>query len=124
MGQGFKDPDIARLAALHRSIPTSRVAITVANSGQVDLSAVTVTDGIGAASLRDLRGLYVLISAQGADITIQRGEAPNTAGKGVVIVAGAAPVDFFVAPSTTNKNLFAISAAAAELEICWDDEQL
>jgi hypothetical protein len=123
MGVGFQNPDTARMAAIHRSIPTSRATITVNTSQSIDLSNVTVTDGVGAGQSRDLSGLYVYLCAGVADVTVQRGNAPDSAGKGLVLTAGAPPEDFYVAKGG-NTVLHGVSAASAELHVLWDDDQL
>lgn len=126
MGSAGKYGDKALQWAPQRTIPSSRKAVAVNTTGSQDLTAVTADDGPDVATARDLRGVFIYLSASGADITIQRGNAPATAGKGFVLVAGAAPQEFFVdaGPTAAENTLHAISAASAELHIMWDDQQV
>lgn len=126
MGTSMGDAARAKLAAIHRTIPTSRREVDVNLSASLDLSAVVATDGPDTASSRDLRGVFIYLSASGADVTIQRGNAPATAGAGFVLTAGAPPEEFYLDPSTSGASLtlYAIAgSAAAKLHVMWDDDQ-
>lgn len=118
--------DLAAKWAMHRTIPTSRKAVVVNTTGSIDLSAVTADDGPDTTNARDLRGFWIYLTAYGADITIQRGNAPATAGKGLTLAVGAKAEEFFVDPggSGAEVTLHGISLGAAELEIAWDDHQV
>lgn len=123
MGKGLKKVERAKLTALHRTIPDSRKSVTVNLSASQDLAAMTADDGPDVANAQNATGIFVYLSAETADITIQRGNAPATAGDGFVLVAGAAPQEFYIDPDGAT-TLYAIAAAAATLHITWDSEQV
>lgn len=123
MGKGTKKPERAKLAAVHRTIPDSRKSITVNLTGSQDLAACVADDGPDVATSQCLCGVFIYLSAETADVTIQRSNAPATAGDGFVLVAGSPPQEFFVDPDGAT-TLYAIAAAAATLHITWDSEQV
>ena len=127
MGTAGNKGDLAKKWGIHRSIPTSRYELTVNTTGSIDLAAVTATDGPNTATARDLRGVWVYLTASGGDVTIQRGNAPASAGLGLVIVVGQPPQEFFLDPDSTAATfsvLHAVSSVSAKLHVMWDDEQV
>jgi hypothetical protein len=124
MAAAGKKPEIARNAALHRTIPTSSYRASVTTSiGTIDLGAVTPNRGIGAGSAQDLAGKYVWLTAIGGDITLMRKPAGGTspvAGEGFVLKSGTTE-ELFVDPDG-EKRLEHIAGASVSLDVAWDNE--
>lgn len=117
------NPEGAKLGALMRTIPDAVLSISVNTTATQPLSSVNPTDGAGGNG-QDLRGRWVWLAATGADVTILRKATfPTTAGVGLVLAAGAPPIEFFVDTDDTAgaiATLAARSASAATLLVMWD----
>lgn len=117
------DGEVAMKWAPQRTIPDSRKTESVSTTAMVDLGSVIADDGPDTSNAQDLGGRWVFLVATGADVTVQRGNAPGTAGSGLVIVADGKAEEFWVDPKG-SKDLHALSGSAASLHILWDSEQV
>lgn len=117
------NPERALLGALHRTLPNATLVVPVNTTATVDLSAVVATEGDTTAT--DLRGRWVLIEAEGADIRAMRKDGGAiTWPRGRLFAAGEKAEDFFVDPdASTHKQLRLVSQSAGNLLIHYDTEQ-
>lgn len=108
------DADVVRLRAIYKTIPNKVGTETVTTGGdQLDLSD---WDGL------DCRGRWVYVSCYGSDVTLLRGSTATTAGAGLVIIAGAPPIDLWIDESG-DVDIYCIAHTAnSSVSISLDDE--
>ena len=114
------NPESAMIGAIHRTIPNACREITVNTTASQNLDAVTADEGV--ATPTSLLGRWVMLEAVGADVRVLRDASAIAAGRGLLLVAGAGPVDFYI-DRDGAATLQAVSAAAAKLLILYDTEQ-
>jgi len=123
--RGGKKPERARVGAWQRTTPNAVKSISVNLTATQDLSNMgTPTDG-DTTTGQDLRGLWIMLAATGADITVldaATAVAPATAGVGFILKAGDAPQEFYFDPDG-DVFIGARAATAATLLILWDSGQ-
>lgn len=120
-------PELARRAMFFRTVPTSRKTIAInPTTGSLDLGAVVADDGPDTVTSFDLSGLFIWLVARTLDVTIQRGNAPATAGTGLVLKVGNPPEEFYVAPgeSASDRTLHGLATGAASVDVLFDHKQI
>ncbi len=116
------DPEVAKLAALYRTLPTAVLRTAAGASGTVDLTSVTPTDG-GGGHGQDLRGRYVWLVAEGADmVLLRKGSAPTTATVGLPLRVTDPPLEIFIDRTSSLTTIAYASAGSARLQVLWDHE--
>lgn len=116
--EGGKKADLAKLGALHKTIPNGVAHIaTDATGSTFDLAALALTDP--AATTVDCRGRWVTLQARDFDVTLLRKASAPVAGQGFVLIAGLPPEPYFVDPDMDSVIGWR-AGGVGSLEICVD----
>jgi len=103
-----REPEIAYLGAIYRTLPNNHAVI-----------AVTTSSGLESDALLPYEGLWIWLTAVGGDITVKRGTHTVVASYGTLLKDGGAPLEIFVAPGADH-DLSHIATASCDLLIHYD----
>lgn len=113
-------PNEAQATAALVTIPNACRNLTVNPSAALDLGAVAADEGV--AGTYDLRGRWVWIEAVGVDVRILRDANTIVWPNGLLLVAGAAPREFFVDRESAKTLQAVTGGGAGNLLVHFDGE--